>query len=67
MNMMANNESDNWININVQIIKSFGQYSPTSVNRGVDVVKVGSIVNRVREWKISWDCSVGCEGTVIEQ
>ena len=52
--MIVNNKTDYWININVQTIKRFEQYIPSSVNRGVGVVKVGSIMNRVRERKKSW-------------
>ena len=58
-----------WTNINVQMINRFGRYSPSSVNRAVDVVKVGSMINKIREWKGSWHGhgTVGCECTVIEQ
>ena len=31
----------------------------SSVNRGAGLVKVGSIKNRVREWKRSWHGTVG--------
>ena len=43
---MTYSKTDNWKKIHFQVIERFGRHIPSSANRGVDVVKVESIMNR---------------------